>query len=106
MLSAGCLVLMIEISVSGGFGGLPAAGATKSTNLDDLPAAEAAALCAAFDPDALASMAETAPPAGRADTVTYEITVTDDQGPHRFQLDETQFPPETLDLIDGLLHEK
>jgi hypothetical protein len=104
LLSAGCFVLMIEISMSGGFGGLPAGGANSTTTLDDMAPARSAAICEAFEPTALSALAEAAPSPGRADTVTYEITVTDDQGPHQFKLDETQLPPEMLDLIDELLH--
>ncbi|MFK7835822.1 MAG: protealysin inhibitor emfourin [Sulfitobacter sp.] len=104
LLSAGCLVVMIEITTSGGFGGLATGGAHTSASLSDLPTAQAATYCEAFAPTALAALAETETPQGRADTITYEIKVVDDDGAHQFQLDETQLPPEMLDLIDDLIN--
>ena len=100
--TAGCLAMMIKISTSGGFGGLAAAGVSKTATVDDLPAAQHEVYCKAFAPDVLSEMAQSLPPAGRSDTVTYQITVTDDTGAHAFELDETQLPPEILDLIDAL----
>ncbi|WP_089992610.1 protealysin inhibitor emfourin [Cognatiyoonia koreensis] len=94
--------MMIEISTSGGFGGLQAAGMTKLATVEDLPQPEHDRICAAFAPSALAEIAGKAPPAGRADTITYDITVTDDSGAHHFKLDETQIPPTMLDMIDAL----
>ncbi|WP_164658353.1 protealysin inhibitor emfourin [Tropicibacter sp. Alg240-R139] len=100
--TAGCLVMMIKISTSGGFGGLSMAGVSRVAMVEDLPAAQLDVYCKAFAPDALQAMAQTSPPAGRADTVTYQITVTDADGAHQFELDETQLPPDLLDLIDAL----
>ena len=103
--TAGCLAMMIKITTSGGFGGLAAAGVNKTTTVDDLPAPQHEVYCKAFAPDALSAMAQSLPPAGRADTVTYQITVTDDAGTHAFELDETQLSPDMLDLIDALPQE-
>ncbi|WP_136443984.1 protealysin inhibitor emfourin [Pacificoceanicola onchidii] len=101
--SAGCLVVLIEISKSGGFGGLAVTSPAKSVTLADLPEARAQALCEAFDPAALRALSDGLATPGRADTLTYEITVTDHAGRHPFVLDETQLSPHMLDLIDDVL---
>lgn len=94
--------MMIEITTEGGFGGLAAAGVNKAATVEDLPQADHDRICAAFAPSALAEIAGASANAGRADTVTYEITVTDDDGAHHFKLDETQIPATMLDMIDAL----
>lgn len=103
ILSAGCLVVLIEISTSGGFGGLAVTSPAKSVTLSELPEARAQVLCEAFDPAALQALSDKMAAPGRADTLTYEITVTDHAGRHPFVLDETQLPPRMLDLIDDVM---
>ncbi|QEW17945.1 hypothetical protein LA6_000101 [Marinibacterium anthonyi] len=103
MVSVGCVVLMIKISMSGGFGGLATAPG-KTAVLDDVQARQSAVVCEAFDPKALEALEGRFPPAGRADTIVYDITVTDEAGAHRFRFDETQLPADMLDLIDDIMH--
>ncbi|MEL7224287.1 MAG: protealysin inhibitor emfourin [Cyanobacteria bacterium J06576_12] len=105
--SACCLMLMIEISTSGGIGGLAqSASPTKSVTLNDLPNREAETLCRAFNPDVLRAISDKAVSLGRADITMYQIVVTDHHGSQRFAIDETQLSPEMLDLIDELVHRK
>lgn len=94
--------MIIEISTEGGFGGLATAGINKTATVENLPQADHDRICAAFAPSALAEIAGTSAHAGRADTVTYAITVTDENGAHHFELDETQLPDTMLDMIDAL----
>lgn len=96
-------MILIEISKSGGFGGLVTSSNVRSVILSDLPNAEAQILCDAFDPAVLRALSEGAAAKGRADTLTYEITVTSPEGRQQFVLDETQLPPEMLDLIDEVM---
>ncbi len=95
--------MLIEVSASGGFGGLPAATTTRALDLEQLSEDRCRAYSAAFEPKALAEISQATPSQGRADTMTYEITVIDADGErHLFKIDETLLPPDLLDLIDDM----
>ncbi len=102
-LAAGCFVMMIKITSSGGFGGLAAAGIDKQMDLESQTAALRDTYCTAFDPKALGALATKAEAPGAADMLTYRIVVTDDEkARHTFELREDQLPPALLDLIDAM----
>ncbi len=99
----GCVAMIIEVVSQGGFGGLTGVQVTRRAVVEDLPSAAQEQYCARFDPGHLSELAAVVRPLGAADTISYEITVVDEEGArHHFVLDETLLPAELLDLIDAL----
>lgn len=95
--------MIIEISSSGGFGGLAAAGLNKRIDVDQQAPAMRQEICDMFEPQDLNQLAAAAPNARSADGMVYKITVTDQQdSAHVYTLREDQLPPEMLDLIDSM----
>ena len=99
-LAAGCVVMMIEIASSGGFGGL-GSGPTKTVEVDALDVGLRERVCEAFTPSNLRRLSDA--PATGADRLAYDITVREQDGDaEAFHLDEGALPAEMLDLIDEL----
>lgn len=97
--------MIIEITSSGGFAGLAAAGIDKRFDPSSQPPELAQTYCTAFDPEQLGKIAaESEGLEGiGADMITYRIVVTGEDGePRVFELREDQLPPEMLDLIDEM----
>ena len=95
--------MLIEISTSGGFGGLEAAGIHKSVDMKTLAEPARSEICKAFDPKKLKAIAGRTSHAGAADGMTYKIVVVDDKETrHEFNVAEDALPAEMLDMIDGL----
>lgn len=95
--------MIIEISSSGGFGGIAAAGLNKRIDVDQQAPAMQQELCDMFEPQDLRQLAASKPNARRADGMIYRITVTDRQAEaHVYTIPEDQLPPEMLDLIDAM----
>lgn len=96
--------MMIEISSSGGIGGVAARlNTNKQINISEQDTELQDAYCAAFDPERLRVLTESEFAPGAGDVVNYRISVTDDADiRHIFELREDQLPPELLDLIDGI----
>ncbi|MDD9910323.1 MAG: hypothetical protein OXR62_11605 [Ahrensia sp.] len=93
--------MIIEVTSSGGIGGIAAAGINKRVVTQSANAAMRDALCEAFDPKRLRKIEGAHP--GAADQFSYRIRVTQDNGDTRtFQLPETALPAEMLDLIDAM----
>jgi len=100
---AGCAAIMIEISSSGGLGGINLPSRDKHMVVAAQDEAAQAEYCAAFDPAVLEKLAEKAPNMRAADMQTYHITVLDAENVrHSFDLREDQITPEMLDLIDRM----
>ncbi|AUH33366.1 protealysin inhibitor emfourin [Paracoccus tegillarcae] len=95
--------MIIEISSSGGFGGLAAAGLNKRIDVDQQAPSVRQEICEMFEPQDLRQLAALTPNARRADGMVYRITVTDRQdGAHVYTIPEDQLPAEMLDLIDAM----
>lgn len=95
--------MIIEISASGGFGGIPAAALNKRIDLDQQSPALRQELCEFFEPQDLSQLASRPKSRSGADMMVYQITVTDqDDGAHVYTIREDQLPPEMLDLIDQM----
>lgn len=100
---AGCVAMIIEISSGGGFGGISAAALSKRIDVDQQSAALQRELCEYFEPGDLRQLAATPCKTRCADSMVYQITVTDEQrNRHVYTLREDQLPPEMLDLIDQM----
>ena len=94
--------MIIEISTSGGFGGIPAAGLTKRIDLDEQPAPARAELCQYFEPGDLRQLAARSRKETTADAMTYRIRLIEPSArPRTFTIREDQLPPDMLDLIDS-----
>lgn len=94
--------MFIEISTSGGFGGLEAAGIHKSVDVKTLEEPARSEIRKAFDPKELKAIAGKISHAGAADGMTYKIVIVDDDNKrHEFSVAEGVFPAEMLDMIDG-----
>lgn len=94
--------MIIEVSTSGGFAGIPAAGISKTIDLDALSIERRREICAVFHPETLLAQAKGALNEGVADLSMYQITISDDDGaPQVFNLREDQLSAEMLDLIDS-----
>jgi hypothetical protein len=106
MSSTGCAAVIITIATSGGITGMGDPAGTKTVDTSALAAETRKTICAAFDADALARLAEEAKLPSRergADRFTYRITIKDSGGKTQiFDLPEHVLPPATLDLIDEL----
>ena len=97
----GCLVLSIEISTSGGFGGISAAGKQKRLDMDTVAEPDRSKICEAFATRKLKAIANKVGHAGAADVMTYRIVVVDiKKQRHEFNIREDVLPPELLDMID------
>lgn len=95
--------MIIEISSSGGFGGVPASALHKRIDVDQQAPALRQEICEYFEPQDLDQLAARKKPRRGADMMVYRITVTDRQsGAHVYELREDQLPPEMLDLIDQM----
>lgn len=95
--------MIIEISSSGGFGGIAAAGVNKRIDVDRQSAKVQQEICEYFEPRDLDQLVSRGVRGRSADTLVYRITVTDQQdGQHVYTLREDQLPPEMLDLIDAM----
>lgn len=95
--------MIIEISSSGGFGGLPAAALSKRIDVDQQSTALQRELCEYFEPRDLRQLAAAPCRSRCADPMIYRITVTDERsGRHIYTLREDQLPPGMLDLIDQM----
>lgn len=95
--------MIIEISSSGGFGGIAAAGLNKRIDVDKQPMPMQQEICEYFEPDDLDQLAARADAGKSADMMTYRITVTSrEDGEHVYTIREDQLPPEMLDLIDAM----
>jgi hypothetical protein len=102
-LAAGCFAMIIEISSSGGFGGIPAAAMHKRIDVDQQAPSLRQEICDAFEPRDLRQLAARSGNLRGADLMVYRITVTDRQdGPHVYDIREDQLPAEILDLIDQM----
>ncbi|WP_265502732.1 protealysin inhibitor emfourin [Paracoccus beibuensis] len=93
--------MIIEIATEGGFGGI-AATPPKRIDLDRQSEELRQALASAFAPSALSRMqAATCP--GCPDRLSYRITIIEGgQASRCVTLSESQIPPDTLDLLDGI----
>ncbi len=95
--------MIIEISSSGGFGGLAAAGLNKRIDLDQQAPALRQEICEMFEPEDLSQLEAKAPNAHSADGMVYRITLTDQAArAHVYTIPEDKLPPEMLDLIDAM----
>lgn len=95
--------MIIEISSSGGFGGIAAAGVKKRIDVDQQSAAVQQEICEYFEPRDLDQLASRSVRSRSADAMVYKITVTDPtDGRHVYTIPEDQLPPEMLDLIDSM----
>lgn len=95
--------MIIEISASGGFGGLAAVQKPKRVDTETLTGLAKTEMCEAFDPAALGKLEKDPASPGAADYLTYRIVVTDDTGKRsEFSLPETVIPADLLDLIDSM----
>jgi hypothetical protein len=95
--------MIIEISSSGGFGGIAAAGVKKRIDVDQQSAAVQQEICEYFEPRDLDQLASRSGNARAADAMVYRIIVTDPKdGQHVYTIPEDQLPPEMLDLIDTM----
>jgi hypothetical protein len=97
---AECLAMMITITTSGGIGGF---GVAKSAEVavESLPEPLRVETCARLDPETLGALKPVA--VRGADRIVYHIVVSEGAEASRFDLPESAFPGETLDLIDALL---
>ncbi|MCQ0971202.1 hypothetical protein MLD63_12295 [Paracoccus sp. TK19116] len=95
--------MIIEISSSGGFGGIAVPAMNTRIDVDRQSASMQKEICEYFEPQDLDRLARAKAPARGADMMTYEIRVIDRQsGQHVYRLREDQIPPEMLDLLDSL----
>lgn len=95
--------MIIEISSSGGFGGIAAAALHKRVDVDQQPPAFRHELCEYFEPRDLDRLAAHAPARKGADIIVYRIIVRDRQSrEHVYLIREDQLPPQMLDLIDQM----
>lgn len=95
--------MIIEISSSGGFGGIAAAGLKKRIDVDQQTPAVRQEICDMFEPDDLSQLASRPGRAKGNDMMVYRIRVTDQQqDEHVFTIREDQLPPEMLDMIDQM----
>ncbi|WCR11695.1 hypothetical protein JHW45_04780 [Paracoccus stylophorae] len=95
--------MIIEISSSGGFGGIPAAATHKRIDVDQQSPSLREEICSAFEPRDLRQLASRSGNRKAADMLVYRITVRDRQdGAHVYDIREDQLPPEILDLIDQM----
>ncbi|MAN56735.1 MAG: hypothetical protein CMI50_09760 [Paracoccus sp.] len=95
--------MIIEISSSGGFAGVPAAAMNKRIDVDQQTPQMRQEICEAFEPRDLSQLASKSGARRGADMMTYRITVTDRQaGAHVFTIREDQLPLQMLDLIDQM----
>lgn len=94
--------MIIEISTSGGFGGLAVAGLHKRIDVTQQSASMQREICEYFEPQDLERLSSGQGNTRARDMLVYQITVTDVQdGEHTFTLREDQLPPEMLDLLDS-----
>lgn len=101
--TAGCIAMIIEISSSGGFGGITAAGLNKRIDVEKQPTPVQQEICEYFELKDLRLLASRSNGKHGADMMTYRITVTDrEDGEHVYTIREDQLPPEMLDLIDAM----
>lgn len=95
--------MIIEISSTGGFGGIPAAALNKRIDVDQQSASVRQEICEYFEPQDLSQLASRSKTRSGADMMVYRITVTNQQdGEHVYTIREDQLPPEMLDLIDQM----
>lgn len=95
--------MIIEISSSGGFAGIPAAAMHKRIDVDQQTPQMRQEICEAFEPRDLSQLSSKSGARKGADILIYKITVTDRQdGAHVYTIREDQLPPEMLDLIDQM----
>ncbi len=95
--------MIIEISSSGGFGGLAAAGLNKRIDVDRQAPALRQEICDMFEPRDLSQLASRSVRAKGSDMMVYRIRVTGRQaGEQVYTIREDQLPPEMLDLIDQM----
>ncbi len=95
--------MIIEITSSGGFAGIPGAGIDKQINVDIQAAAMKERICAAFEPAVLKKMSAKRTKYRGADLVTYRITIVGENTDKLvFEVREDDIPPEMLDLIDEM----
>jgi len=95
--------MIIEITSSGGFGGLGAVSLSKRVVVPEQSEALQTEYCDAFTADKLQSLADSETASGAADLMRYNIVITDPaMGQHSFDLLESQIPAEMLDLIDRM----
>ena len=87
--------MIIRIETSGGFAGIAAARPRQ------VETPEGSELAHAFDPDALAQIAD-APCRDCPDGLRYRITIVAGGAQRCFEMPESQIPPELLDLIDRI----
>lgn len=95
--------MIIEISSSGGFSGIPAAAMHKRIDVDQQAPSLRQEICDAFEPRDLRQLASRSGVRNGADMMVYRITVTDrKEGEQVYNIREDQLPPEMLDLIDQM----
>ena len=94
--------MIIEISSSGGFGGMAVPSTSTRIDVERQSASMQKEICEYFEPQDLDRLARAKAPTRGADMLTYEIRVTDRQSAqHVYRLREDQIPPEMLDLLDS-----
>lgn len=93
--------MIIEISTSGGFGGLSAAGMRKRIDVEQQAPGIRQELCGLFEPADLKQLAARSRSETRADAMTYEIRLIDRRSRKTYTIREDQLPPDMLDLIDS-----
>ena len=95
--------MIIEISSSGGFGGVAAAGLNKRIDVDQQSPSMRQEICEMFESRDLSQLASKSGTSRSADAMVYKIKVTDpEDGAHTYTIREDQIPPEMLDLIDAM----
>ncbi len=96
--------MIIEITSSGGIGGLASADLKKRADMSSADEPMRSEISAAFDPTRLSALAkDAAGHPGSADILTYTIVIIDEtEKRHQFEFSEDALPPEMLDMIDGM----
>lgn len=95
--------MIIEVSISGGFGGINLGPTKKQLNLKDIPEQTRSEICELFDPEKLEVMAREKGHSGAADMTGYKIVIKDGIDlRHEFKIREDAISPEMLDIIDEM----
>lgn len=93
--------MLIEITSSGGFGGLSTNQKTV-INTEQMEAGEKTTVCDTFAIENLEKLEDKGENVKAADMFTYDIVVTEDDGSKRtFSLPESVIPADVLDMIDS-----
>ncbi|MGI9351877.1 MAG: protealysin inhibitor emfourin [Rhizobiaceae bacterium] len=95
--------MIIEITTSGGFGGISSVGIQKSVDVKALAEPDKSKIYEAFDLINLGVMARKTGHPGAADGMKYKIIIVDDENQrHEFDVNESALPAAMLDMIDEM----